>query len=80
MLVVDHLQHNDCRITLFEWNGKYLIKFERGLVELTYKVSQMEIPNNEELKSFIDDSFIKEALQQLTQMEVTLGHALERHQ
>ena len=79
MRIVDQIPHEACRITLFEWNGKYLVKFERGLVELTYKVSQMDVSSVDELKVFIDDTFLKEALLQLNQMEETLGKSFERY-
>lgn len=79
MRIIDQIPHEACRITLFEWNGKYLVKFERGFVELTYKVSQMEVSSVDELKVFIDDTFLKEALLQLNQMEETLGKSFERY-
>lgn len=78
MQIVDHIDHPNCRITLFAWNGKYLAKFERGPVELTYKISQMEVSSAEELKAFIDDTFLEEALSQLSQMEESLGGAFQR--
>lgn len=37
-----------CKISLFAWNGKFLVKFEQGLVEQTLKFEDLELPDGGE--------------------------------
>jgi hypothetical protein len=37
------IMHPQCKISLFSWNGKYLVKFEQGLCEQTFKFEHLEI-------------------------------------
>ncbi len=63
MLIIGEIPHPDCRITLFSWNAKYLIKLERGLIEQTFKVPELEVTGDEDIKEMLKDDFLQEALQ-----------------
>ena len=53
-------EYNDkpCKVTVFSWNGKYLIKLEKGPFEQTYKVSEMDVLE-QELEEILSDSFFE---------------------
>ena len=55
------------------------MKFERGAVELTYKVSEMEVPSDSELDNFMDEEFYDDVLHQLDVMENTLRKTSQRY-
>jgi hypothetical protein len=76
--VIGEIQHPECKITLFHWNNRYLIKLEQGLLEQTYKVPEYDIANEDEIKRLISDAFIAEALQQFEVMRNTLHQALQK--
>jgi len=40
-VLLEH-QEGDIHISVFHMNGKYLLKFERGIMEQTYKLSEMD--------------------------------------
>ncbi len=61
MRVVAEIPHAAVKITVFAWNGKYLIKLERGPYEQTYKISEMEVAGDAAMKQLLDDTFINEA-------------------
>lgn len=53
MKILFEESHPECRITVFHWNGKYIIKFERGDFEQVYKIRETEVAGDEEIKLLI---------------------------
>jgi len=78
MRIVGEIPHDVCKITLFSWNNRYLIKFEIGLLEQTYKVNQFDITSEADLYKIVDTPFINEALNRFEEMNKSLQTALER--
>jgi len=78
MRIVGEIPHDVCKITLFSWNNRYLIKVELGLLEQTYKVNQFDIMSEADLFKLVDESFISDALNRFREMDETLGRALSR--
>jgi len=78
MRVVGEIPHDVCKITLFSWNNRYLIKLELGLLEQTFKVNQFDITSEADLYKIVDDSFIKEAINRFQDMDNSLQLAQER--
>lgn len=79
MRVVADIPHSDLKITLLSWNGKYLIKLEKGDFEQTYKVSEMNVSGDEGVKSLIDDDFIEAALNRFSDMRDAFISTMRRH-
>lgn len=69
-----------CRVTLFQWNNRYLIKIEAGPMEQTFKVDQFEFAGDDELISLLDETFMKEALARFSDMASSMQSARERLQ
>jgi hypothetical protein len=49
MRVISERMTEAGRMSIFSWNEKYLIKFEVGLLEQTYKVAEWDVSNVDEL-------------------------------
>lgn len=79
MRVVKQISHLQCRITLFNWNNRYLIKMERGGMEQTYKIDQFEVEGDAMVEKLIDETFIAEVVRRFDDMQVSLHTALQRH-
>ena len=62
MRVVGQIPHPACKITLFHWNNRYLIKFEAGHLEQTFKVDQFSIGSEQDLEKIVNEEFIKDTL------------------
>ena len=77
MRIVGEIPHAVCKITLFSWNNRYLIKLEQGLLEQTYKVNQFDITGEADLYKIVDDTFINDALNRFREMELSLQAALD---
>lgn len=77
MRIIGEILHAQCKITIFHWNNKYLIKLERGWVEQTYKVPELEISGEEDIYKIVESEFIAKALVQFETMEANLFEAIE---
>jgi hypothetical protein len=75
MRIIGEIPHPSCKITLFSWNNRYLIKLEQGLLEQTYKVDQFELAGEHELPRIVNDDFIANALRLFTEMEAAIQKA-----
>jgi hypothetical protein len=73
MRVVGEIPNNECKITIFHWNEKYLIKFELGLYEQTYKIDEYEVENDEALKALIDEAFVQKVMKRFDEMHADWG-------
>lgn len=78
MRVIGEINHPECKVTLFHWNNRYLIKIEQGLLEQTYKVPEYDVPTEDEVKRLVSEAFIASALQQFAVMRQSLHDALQK--
>jgi hypothetical protein len=79
MRIIGEIPHPDCRVTLFSWNNRYLIKLEKGLLEQTFKVNQFDVISEDDLYELVNEAFIGEALAVFDTMEATWNRVLQRH-
>ncbi|MCU0356347.1 MAG: hypothetical protein MUE95_02080 [Cyclobacteriaceae bacterium] len=77
MRVIGEIAHPQCKITLFSWNNRYLIKLEKGLLEQTFKINQYDLAAEEELRQVVNESFISQAMTRFDDMERDLQVALQ---
>ena len=78
MRVVVEIPHKECKITVFAWNNRYLIKLEQGMFEQTSKVNEYDLDGESELRKIIDEPFIREALSRFDDMNSSLRQTLQR--
>jgi hypothetical protein len=76
MRIIGEIAHPDCKITLFSWNNRFLIKLEKGLFEQTFKINQYDLTSEEELKLITSELFISKAISRFSEMENDLQEAL----
>ena len=77
MRVVSEIVHPDCKITIFHWNNRYLIKLEAELMEQTFKVSEYDISSEDDLKKILNEEFIEKAMERFQQMHLSLRSSME---
>ncbi len=78
MRVVGEIPHPDCKITLFAWNNRYLVKLEQGYLEQTFKINQFDISSDADLLTIVDSEFISEALNRFTEMAKSWTIAIQK--
>jgi hypothetical protein len=69
MRVVAEITDKPCRITIFNWNNKYLLKLEYGNYEQTYKIAAMDLSGDDDIKNCLTDEFINKAMHRFMDME-----------
>ncbi|HMQ00107.1 MAG TPA: hypothetical protein PKC24_10015, partial [Cyclobacteriaceae bacterium] len=67
-----------CKINIFQWNNKYLIKIEDGALEQTYKIDMTDVLDEKELYQVIDEAFIQECLKNFQSMELLLRSTIAK--
>ena len=77
MRVVKEIPHSECKISVFSWNDKYLIKFEQGNLEQTYKISEWDILEEGDLNEVLNDEFINKVLERFKSMSKDLHEATQ---
>jgi hypothetical protein len=58
MYFIKRIESPDCQISLFSWNGKYIVKFEYNQMEQTYKISETDIGEAKEVEEAVNQQFI----------------------
>ena len=78
MRVVGEIPHPECKITVFSWNNRYLIKLEQGLLEQTFKVNEYDVSGEAEIHRIVDNAFVAEAVKRFAEMSQSLRDAMQR--
>lgn len=78
MRIVREVSHPECKITIFSWNNRYLIKLEHGFLEQTFKIDQFDVIDEDELLKIIDKEFVQKALLRFREMSQSLAEAKQR--
>ncbi|WP_114749270.1 hypothetical protein [Pleomorphovibrio marinus] len=77
MRVHKELKKGDIKISVFIWNNKYLLKFEQGLVEQTFKVNESDVLEEGDLDSFLSGDFLSEVEKRFEEMHKSLRNQIE---
>jgi hypothetical protein len=60
MRVVAELPHPDFKITIFNMNHKFIVKIEKGILEQSYKVAEMDVTEGvNSVFELLDEEFLK---------------------
>jgi hypothetical protein len=73
MRVIGEIAHPQCKISIFRWNQKYLIKIEQDMCEQTFKVSEMDVAGDADIKLRLSEEFIQRALARFKDMHKDLN-------
>jgi len=74
MRIIAEIPNPNCRITIFSWNQKYLIKLETPELEQVYKVSEFDVQGDEAVKKIVNDEFISSAMKRFSEMQNDLNN------
>lgn len=77
MRILGEITHPACKITLFHWNNRYLIKLENNYLEQTFKVDQFDLASEKDLQVLVNSVFVEEAVVRFRSMEESLAKALQ---
>lgn len=77
MRVVEEIVRPESKITIYAWNGKFIIKFEQDILEQTYKVSELDLTGESDVKAILSEAFISKVEQRFVQMRQEFYTALD---
>ena len=77
MRIIGEIRHPECKITVMDWNQKYLVKFEQGPFEQTFKIEHHNFQNFQDLQNRINESFIRKVLARFNSMQDDLNQLME---
>lgn len=76
MRIVAEIPHPQTKITVFSWNNRYLIKFEFGFLEQTYKIAEMDLTSEADLEAILSEAFIATVMKRFKEMAGDFGAAV----
>ncbi|OAQ38166.1 hypothetical protein A5893_15315 [Pedobacter psychrophilus] len=80
MRIVAELPHPDCKITIFSMNNKFIIKFEQGNLEQTFKLAEMDILNGVNgVFEILDEVFISSVIDRFKVMRTDFIETYNRY-
>jgi hypothetical protein len=68
MHFIKRIEHPDCQISLFSWNGKYIVKFEANQLEQTFKISQIDVSSENEVEEVVNQQFVDSVMKRFIEM------------
>lgn len=77
MRVVQEFVKDEIRISVFSWNNKYLVKFELGPMEQTFKIPEMDVLDESELAAFYEGDFFESVKRRFEEMGESFRKELE---
>lgn len=81
MRTIAEIPHPDCKITIFSMNQKFIIKFEQGNLEQTFKIEEINVTDGVNgVFQIIDDEFIQKITSQFEEMRSSFSEAYDRHE
>lgn len=82
MRIIAELPHPNCKITLFNMNQKYIVKFEQGQLEQSFKLSELDLSGGgaNEIFQLLDEEFIGTVVERFKSMRSDFNAAYQRQQ
>lgn len=81
MRTVAELPHPEFKITIFSMNQKFIIKFEQGTLEQTYKIAEMDVTDGVNgVFQLIDEEFASTVKSNFQQMREAFINTYKRNE
>lgn len=80
MRILAELPNPNCKISIFGMNQKYIIKFEQGNLEQSYKIAEADIVNGVNgIFEILDEEFINRVVQNFDLMRSGFNEIYKRY-
>lgn len=76
MRVIKEIPLADMKVTIFNWNNKYLVKYEQGLLEQTFKIPETEVMGEKDLEILLQEAFLQKVRLRFKEMMADLQVAI----
>ena len=68
MKFIKEIPNDFCKASLYAWNNKFIIKFEAGMYEQTFKVNEYDVAGVDEIDEMIGDTFMEKVVIRFKEM------------
>lgn len=70
MRVIAELPHPECKISIFKMNDKFIVKFEQGTFEQSYKIAETDLSGGgtNDVFEILDEEFIQTVIERFRTM------------
>ena len=70
MRVIAELPHPEFKVSIFAMNQKFIVKIEKGVLEQSYKISEMDLTDGvNSVFELLDEEFLKTVANRFTEMQ-----------
>ena len=69
MRFVKNIENDFCKAELYSFNNKFIIKFEAGMLEQIYKVSELDVSGEDDIDEMMGEGFLKKVVERFKQMQ-----------
>ncbi len=82
MRIIAELPHPQCKISIFSMNQKFIVKFEQGPYEQSYKIAELDLSGGgvNEVFQIIDEEFIDTVIERFKAMRSDFIAAYQKQQ
>jgi 5-hydroxyisourate hydrolase-like protein (transthyretin family) len=80
MRYIKDIPHQHFKISIYQWNNKYIIKVESGMYEQTYKIDEYEVASVAEIEKCMDKSFLESVAMKFREMDENFRGTLVRNE
>lgn len=77
MRIVGRIPHPEFSISVFEMNEKFVVKFEAGPMEQTYKFLKEGLSSMESIEALFDETFLNHIRERFESMYLDMKRARE---
>jgi len=80
MRIIAELPHPEFKISILNMNQKFIVKIERGTLEQSYKIPEMDLTDGvNSVFEILDDAFLKAVAERFVQMGKDYKEAFYRY-
>lgn len=80
MRYIKDIINPDFKISIYQWNNKYIVKIETGMLEQTYKIDEYNVASVDEIESSLDESFLASVRKRFDDMGTDFNDTLLRNE
>ncbi len=81
MRIIAELPHPDCKISIFAMNQKFIVKFEQGSLEQSYKLAETDVVGGVNgVFELLDEAFIQSVVAHFAEMRQSFFDAYTRYE
>ena len=79
MRIIGNIDHPSMKITVFQLDTKFMVKFEQHLFEITYKFRKGPLVQSlKDIKTMLDEPFLDQVMMDLAKMNVHCNSLYQR--